>query len=52
MTRYVGLNLLSGTSVYIETYGGPIEVLVSLMAVIYKYQTYTNSAGCNGYGQP
>jgi hypothetical protein len=52
MTGYVGVNLLTGTCGNIEHYGGQNEVLVSLMAVIYKYQTDTNSRGGNGYGQP
>ena len=52
MTGYIGVNLLTGTCGNIEQYGGQNEVLVSLMAVIYKYQTDTNITGGNGYGQP
>jgi len=52
MTRYVCLNLLKETSVNIEQYGGHSEVLVPLMAVVYKCQTHTTSTGGNSYGQP
>ena len=33
-------------------YGGYIEVLVPLMAVVYKCQTDTMSTGGNSYDQP
>jgi hypothetical protein len=46
------VNLLTGTCVNIEKYGGQGEVQVSSMVVIYKYQTNTRSTGGNGYGLP
>jgi len=52
MTGYIGLNLLTGTRVNIEQYGGRSEVLVPFMAVVYRCQTDTNSTGGNSYGQP
>ena len=36
MTQYVGLNLLTGTRVNIEQYGGQSEVLVPFMAIVYR----------------
>ena len=51
MTEYVGLNLLTETSVNIEQYGGHSEVLVPLMAVFCKCQTHTTSTGGNSYDQ-
>ena len=52
MTGYVGLNLLTETRVSIGQYGGHSEVLVPLMAVVYKCQTHTTNTGGNCYGQP
>ena len=52
MAGYVGLNLLTETRVSIEQYGGHSEVLVPLMAVVYKCQTDTTTTGGNSYGQP
>jgi len=43
---------LTETRVNVEKYGGYSEVLVPLMAVVYKYQTDTKSTGGNAYGQP
>ena len=40
------------TCVNVEKYGGQREVLVPLMAVVYKCQTDTDSTGGKGYGQP
>ena len=51
MTGYVGLNLLTETRVNIWQYGGHSEVLVPLMAVVYKCQTHTTSTGGNRYDQ-
>jgi hypothetical protein len=52
MTRYVGLNLLTETRVNIGQYGGHSEVLVPLMAVVYKCQSHTTNTGGNSYDQP
>jgi len=52
MTEYVGLNLLTGTRVNIEQYGGQGEVLVHFMAIVYRCQKDTNSTGGKSYGQP
>jgi hypothetical protein len=52
MTGYVGLNLLTETRVNIEQYDWHREVLVPVMAVVYKCQTDMTSTGGNSYGQP
>jgi hypothetical protein len=51
-TRFIGLTLLTETRVNVEEYGRHGEVLVPLMAVVYKYQTDTKNTGDNGYRQP
>jgi hypothetical protein len=50
--RFVALTLLTETRVNVEQYGGHSEVLVPLMAVVYKCQTDTKSTGGNDYCQP
>ena len=44
--------MLTETSVNVEQYGGQSEVLVHLMAVVYKCQADTDSTDGDGYGQP
>jgi len=50
MTGYIGLNLLTGTRVNIEQYGGQSEVLVPFTAVVYRFRQ-TRRTGGNSYGQ-
>ena len=50
--RFINLTLLTETCMNVEEYGGRGEALIPLVAVVYKYQTNTKSAGGNGYGQP
>jgi len=40
--------LLTETCVNVEQYGGNSEVVVGLIAVVYKCQADTNSTGNNG----